>query len=217
MSRYTLPDLPYDYSALEPHISGKIVELHHDQHHAAYVKGANEAIDEMIAARASGEMTPADIAAIERRLAFHVSGHVLHSIYWQNLTPPAGGGGEPDGDGELALAIKRDFGSFAAFKRQLTATAMGVMGSGWAALVWDPMLQRLGTTQIHDHQSQITQGSTLLMVLDVWEHAYYLQYQADKAKYFDAIWNLWNWQDVSARWKREQLKALPYRPESSVH
>lgn len=209
MSRYALPDLRYDYGALEPHISGKIVELHHGKHHAAYVKGANEAIEQMQEARAHvfDKAPPAlaqELGGIAQRLAFHVSGHVLHSLYWQNLTP--GGGGDPDGD--LREAIARDFGSFSRFKSQLIATAMGVMGSGWAALVWDPLLKRLGTTQIHDHQSQVTQGSIPLMVLDVWEHAYYLQYQADKAKYFDAIWSLWNWTDVAARMRSAQTLDL---------
>jgi Fe-Mn family superoxide dismutase len=209
MSRYALPDLRYDFGALEPHISGKIVELHHGKHHAAYVKAANEAIEQMQEARAKVfDMAPPvlaqELGGIAQRLAFNVSGHVLHSLYWQNLTP--GGGGDPDGD--LREAIARDFGSFSRFKSQLIATAMGVMGSGWAALVWDPLLKRLGTTQIHDHQSQVTQGSVPLMVLDVWEHAYYLQYQADKAKYFDAIWNLWNWDDVASRLRNAQALDL---------
>lgn len=200
MSRYALPDLRYDYGALEPHISGKIVELHHNKHHKAYVDGANQAIEQMQECRSkvfdkAPPVLAAELTTISNKLAFHVSGHVLHSLYWQNLTP--GGGGDPDGD--LREAIRRDFGSFSRFKSQMTSTAMGVMGSGWAALVWDPLLKRLGTTQIHDHQSQVTQGSVPIMVLDVWEHAYYLQYQADKAKYFEAIWNLWNWPDIAAR------------------
>lgn len=209
MSRYALPDLRYDYSALEPHISGKIVELHHGKHHAAYVKGANEAIEQMQICRdkvfdKAPPVLAAELSAISNKLAFNVSGHVLHSLYWQNLTP--NGGGDPDGD--LRETIQRDFGSFSRFKSQLIATAMGVAGSGWAALVWDPLLKRLGTTQIHDHQSQVTQGSVPLLVLDVWEHAYYLQYQADKAKYFDAIWNLWNWADVAARMRNAQALDL---------
>jgi superoxide dismutase, Fe-Mn family len=209
MSRYALPDLRYDYGALEPHISGKIVELHHGKHHAAYVKAANEAIEQMQEVRAkvfdkAPPVLAAELGALAQKLAFNVSGHVLHSLYWQNLTP--GGGGDPDGD--LRDAIARDFGSFARFKSQLVATAMGVMGSGWAALVWDPLLKRLGTTQIHDHQSHVTQGSIPLLVLDVWEHAYYLQYQADKAKYLDAIWSLWNWGDVAARLRNAQVLDL---------
>ena len=193
MSWYELPDLPYDYGALEPHISARIMELHHDKHHRTYVEGANKASEMLEAARKEGDFS--HIAAIERALAFNVSGHALHSIFWQNLTP--NGGGEPQG--ELASAIQRDFGSFEGFKKQLTKAAEMSMGSGWAALVWEPMAARLLTVQIHDHESQTLQGSTPLLVLDAWEHAYYLQYQNEKAKFFEAIWNLWNWDDVSER------------------
>jgi Fe-Mn family superoxide dismutase len=193
MTRYALPDLPYDYGALEPHISGAIVELHHDKHHRGYVDGANKAIEKLLEMRHSGNF--ADIVDVQRSMQFNVSGHVLHSMYWQNMKPA--GGGEPTG--ELASSIAADFGSFATFKKQLTHTASTIMGSGWAALVFDPVSRRLGTTQIHDHQSEITQGAVPLLVIDAWEHAWYLQYQSDKAKYFDAIWNVWNWDDVAAR------------------
>jgi Fe-Mn family superoxide dismutase len=196
MTRYTLPDLPYDVAALEPHISAEIMQLHHDKHHRAYVNAANEAIDELIEVRRKDAY--GSIAAIERKLAFNVSGHILHSIFWQNLSPE--GGGEPDGD--LAQAIRRDFDSFDKLKAQIVNGAMMTMGSGWSALVLDPVTRRLGTTIIHDHQSEITQGGIPLLVLDAWEHAYYLQYRADKRKYFDAIWNLWSWDDVAARYER---------------
>jgi superoxide dismutase, Fe-Mn family len=193
MTRYSLPDLRYDYGALEPHLSGRIVELHHDKHHRGYVKAANDEIEQLLEARRKRDF--ARIPALERSLAFNVSGHVLHSIYWQNLSPR--GGGEPDR--ALGVAIARDFGSFGAFRRQLIELAMTTMGSGWAALVFDPVTRRLGTTQVHDHQSDVTQGSVPLLVLDAWEHAYYLQYQADKEAYFKAIWNVWSWDDVAER------------------
>jgi len=193
---YTLPDLPYDYGALEPHISGKIMELHHDRHHRAYVDGANKAIQKLSEARQQENFD--NLAALEKAIAFNVSGHVLHSIFWQNLAPRAGG--QPEGD--LAAAIDRDFGGFSLFKSQMVHAASTIMGSGWAALVWDPVIQRLGTTQIHDHQSEVTQGGLPLMVIDAWEHAYYLQYQTEKAKFFQALWNLWNWKDVAARFTR---------------
>lgn len=194
MATYVLPELRYDYSALEPHLSGKIMALHHDHHHQAYVKGANDALDGLAEARRAGDFHA--IAQLEKALAFNVSGHVLHSMFWQNLAP--GGGGRPEG--ELAKAIRRDFGSFESFRAQLTQSAATIMGSGWGALCFDPLGHRLVTAQIHDHQSEITQGGIPLLVLDAWEHAYYLQYFDGKAKYLEAIWNLWNWEDVSARY-----------------
>ena len=205
MSKYTLPDLPYDYSALEPHISAKIMELHHSKHHKAYVTNANDTIDKLIDARHRGDFS--QVGPLQKKLAFNVSGHILHSIFWQNMKPK--GGGEPSG--ELANAIKRDFGSFESFKKQLNATASTIMGSGWAALVYDPVIRRLGTTQIHDHQSDLTQGGIPLLVIDAWEHAYYLQYQNEKTKFFDAIWNLWNWDDVAARFKLAEKTDLGLR------
>ena len=206
MTRYILPHLPYDYGALEPHLSGQIMELHHDKHHRAYVSGANAAIEKLLDARRQENFD--HIAALEHALAFNVSGHVLHSIFWNNLSPA--GGGKPDG--ELAEAIARDFGSFELFKKQLVQAAMTITGSGWAALVWEPVSRRLGTSQIHDHQSQVTQGSVPLLVLDAWEHAYYLQYKSEKSRYFEAIWNLWNWEDVARRFAqaRQLDLAIPH-------
>ena len=202
MPQYVLPDLPYDYGALEPHLSGRIMELHHDKHHKTYVDGANKACEALEEARSSGDFSK--IAATERALAFNLSGHVLHSLFWQNLSPD--GGDEPDGD--LAEAITRDFGSFESFKKQLTQAAATGMGSGWGALVWDPLSSTLLTVQIHDHQSEFAVGSVPLLVLDAWEHAYYLQYQTEKAKYFEAIWNVWNWADVAGRFAEAQRSTL---------
>ncbi len=193
MPKYTLPDLRYDYGSLEPHISGKIMELHHDKHHAGYVQGANKALDSLDEARDKEDFTR--LSALEKALAFNLSGHVLHSLFWQNLTPK--GGGEPEG--ELARAIQRDFGSFATFQKQMKEVAGTIMGSGWAALVWEPLGKRLLTTQIYDHQSNLSQGGVPLMVLDAWEHAFYLQYQNRKTEFFDAIWSVWDWEDVALR------------------
>ena len=195
MAKYTLPDLPYDYGALEPHISGKIMQLHHDKHHRAYVTGANEALDALADARARDDFSRT--AALERSLAFNVSGHVLHSLFWQNLAPRAGG--EPTG--ALADQVKRDFGDFSRFRAELVSAAATIMGSGWAALTWDPLSKRLLTAQIHDHQNEITQGGVPILVLDAWEHAYYLQYGPDKKTYFEAVWNVWNWADAGRRFE----------------
>ena len=208
MTKYALPDLPYDYGALEPHISAKIMQLHHDKHHKTYVDGANQTLEALTEARDKNDF--ARIAALEHQLAFHVSGHVLHSIFWKNMSP--NGGGEPIGP--LASAIDRDFGGFAKFKQQLTKAAATCMGSGWGALMFDTLSGRLITTQIHDHESQTVQGSLPLLVLDAWEHAWYLQYLNEKAKFFDAIWNVLNWKDVSERYER--VRGVTLIPEQKA-
>lgn len=197
MPVYTLPDLSYDYSALEPHISGKTLELHHGKHHAAYVINANSVLDQLTDARSKMDFTR--LAALERALAFNLSGHILHSILWRNLTPD--GGGAPK-KGRFAEALDNDFGGLDSFRKQLTEVASTVMGSGWAALVWEPVGKKLLVTQIYDHQSNLAQGGVPLMVIDAWEHAYYLQYQNRKTEFFEAIWKLWNWKDIEARYLR---------------
>ncbi len=194
MDLYTLPDLRYDYSALEPHISGKLMELHHTKHHAAYVKNANSVLEQLDESRAKGDF--ARLAALERALAFNLSGHILHSIFWKNLAPK--GGGAPYG--VFAGAIQKDFGGFQLFRNQLNEVASSIMGSGWAALVWEPIGKRLLITQIYDHQSNLAQAGVPLLVIDAWEHAYYLQYQNRKTEFFEIVWHLWNWEDVSARY-----------------
>jgi Fe-Mn family superoxide dismutase len=196
MPAYTLPDLPYDYSALEPHYSAEVLELHHDKHHAAYVKGANETLEKLEAARAKDDF--ATIVGLQKSMAFHVSGHVLHSLFWKNLSP--NGGGKPDG--ELQAAIDEYFGDFDAFKAQLAAATTTVQGSGWGVLAWEPTGQRLIVEQVYDHQGNVGNGSEPLMVFDAWEHAYYLQYKNVKADYVDALWEIVNWQDVAERFAR---------------
>ena len=198
MARYVLPDLTYDYGSLEPHISGQVMELHHDKHHKAYVDKSNETLEKLEEARSSKDFSR--LAGLEKALAFNLSGHILHSVFWKNLAPK--GGDAPTGD--LARAITRDFGSFEAFKAQMTEVASTIMGSGWAALVWEPMAQRLLTCQIYDHQSNLSQAGIAVMVIDAWEHAYYLQYKNVKTEFFKAVWNLWNWDDVSARFAAAQ-------------
>ncbi len=195
MNQYKLPDMPYDFGALEPHVSGTIMELHHGKHHAAYVNGANAALERLDEARTREQYDR--VPALERSLAFNLSGHVLHSIFWRNLSPR--GGGEPEG--ELKTALERDFGGFPAFRRQFNEVAGSIMGSGWAALVWEPLGARLLITQIYDHQSNLNQSGVPLLVLDAWEHAYYLQYQNRKAEFFGACWNVFNWPDVARRFE----------------
>jgi Fe-Mn family superoxide dismutase len=195
MPVYTLPDLPYDPAALEPYLSAEILALHHDKHHAAYVAGANATLDKLQAARASGDWGA--VVGLEKTLAFNLSGHVLHSVYWQNMSPD--GGGKPGG--ELAAAIDDHFGSFDAFRLQLTQATVTVQGSGWGTLVWDPLGQRLLVTQVYDHQSNLAQESRNLLVIDAWEHAYYLQYRNVRADYVEAFWKVVNWDDVAARFQ----------------
>ena len=193
---YTLPDLPYDYAALEPHLSARILELHHDKHHKAYVDGANKALEKLKQARESGDF--GSINQLEKNLAFHLSGHVLHSLFWRNMSPE--GGDKPDGD--LATAIDDHLGTFDGFKAQMTEAANNVQGSGWAALSWDPVGQRLIVEQVYDHQGNVGQGGPPLLVLDMWEHAYYLQYENNKADWVDAFWNVVNWVDVGQRFDK---------------
>ena len=198
MKPYELPELTYDYAALEPHYSARTLKLHHSKHHAAYVKGVNETLEKLVAARASGDLGA--IVGLEKTLAFNLSGHVLHSLFWLNLSPD--GGDRPDG--ELARAIDEYFGSFEAFRNQLSEAAITVQGSGWGALSWEPLGQRLYIEQIYDHQGNTGQSGVPLLVVDAWEHAYYLQYQNRRADYIAAIWNILDWNDVATRFDRAQ-------------
>ncbi len=159
------------------------------------MNGANATLERLDEARDREQFDR--IPALERSLAFNLSGHILHSIFWRNLSPR--GGGEPAG--ELKANLERDFGGFPAFRRQFNEVAGSIMGSGWAALVWEPLGARLLITQIYDHQSNLNQSGVPLLVLDAWEHAYYLQYQNRKAEFFGACWNVFNWPDVARRFE----------------
>ncbi len=196
MPKYELPDLPYAYSALEPHYSAEVLELHHDKHHKAYVDGANTTFEKLGQARDSGDF--GTINQLEKNMAFHLSGHVLHSLLWKNMSPD--GGGEPEG--ELAAAVKESFGSYDAFRAQISEAANNVQGSGWAALSWEPLSSRLIVEQIYDHQGNVGQGGPPLLALDMWEHAFYLQYKNVKADWVGAFWNIVNWPDVADRFER---------------
>ncbi|MCF6466977.1 superoxide dismutase [Nonomuraea sp. MG754425] len=194
MGQYTLPDMPYDYAALEPAITGEILELHHAKHHAAYVKGANDTLEQLAEARDKGEF--GGLVGLEKTYAFHLSGHVLHTIFWQNLSPD--GGDRPDG--ELSAAIAEHFGSFDAFKKQLTVATATVQGSGWGVLAWEPLGRRLVVEQVYDHHGNVGMNTTPLLVFDAWEHAYYLQYRNVRPDYVERLWDLVNWNDVIARY-----------------
>ena len=193
MATYSLPDLPYDYDALEPFISGQIMELHHSKHHAAYVTGANTALEKLAAARESGDF--AAINKLEKDLAFHLGGHINHSVFWKNMSPD--GGGQPEG--EVAAAIDEFFGSFEGFQKQFNEAANGLQGSGWSMLVWDTLGQRLNINQLFDQQGNLPVGQLPVLQLDMWEHAFYLQYLNVKGDYVKAWWNVVNWPDVAER------------------
>ena len=191
---YELPELPYSSDALEPLLSREALELHHGAHHAAYVKGANDTLEKLADARRSRRFE--HIGQLEKSLAFNVSGHVLHSLLWRNLAPGSGGGTPT---GAMATALKQHFGGFDAFKEQLTAAAANLQGSGWGALSWEPLGKRLLVEQVFDHQGNTGNGTVPIMVVDMWEHAYYLQYRNRKAEWLDAFWQLINWTDVVGR------------------
>lgn len=194
--KYSLPELPYDYSALEPHYSAPLLELHHGKHHAAYVEGANKTLEKLDAARETKDFSA--INQLQKNLAFHLSGHVLHSLFWNNMTP--GGGGRPEG--ELDACVRESFRDYDAMQEQITQAALNVQGSGWGALAWEPVGKRLVIEQVYDHQGNIGNGTVPLLVLDMWEHAYYLQYRNVKADWVKAFWKIVNWPDVMARFEK---------------
>lgn len=203
MSKYVLPDLSYDYAALEPNISGRIMELHHDKHHLAYVNGANTAIDALAEARDKNDLTM--VNKFQKDLAFNLAGHVNHTVFWKNLSPDGG----DKAVGELAAAIDEFFGSFDAFKAHFTASALGIQGSGWSILVWDILGQKLLIEQLYDHQGNLAVGSIPLLMLDMWEHAFYLDYVNVKADYVKAFWNIVSWADVQARFAEASRNSAP--------
>ena len=199
---YELPDLPYEYDALEPHIDSRIMELHHDKHHQGYVDGANAALKKLSEMRESEDF--GDIKPTKRALAFHLSGHVNHTIFWENMSPD--GGGEPES--ALADRIEQDFGSYEGFKSEFSAAAGGVEGSGWALLLHDAAADQLIVGATENHQNQTPQATTPILALDVWEHAYYLQYENNRGEYVDAFWNVVDWDDVAQRFEQCQGKTI---------
>ena len=201
MPVYTLPELSYDYAALEPHISARIMELHHSKHHAAYVAGANAALEQMEEARANNSFGA--INKLEKDLAFHLGGHINHSIFWTNLAP----GTAERPSGELASAIDEFFGSFDAFTAHFSAASLGIQGSGWGILSWDPVGARLIVQQLFDQQANTAQGTVPILQLDMWEHAFYLDYQNVKADYVTAFWNIVNWDNVAQRFAAARDKS----------
>jgi len=198
---YELPPLPYPYTALEPYIDEQTMHLHHDIHHKGYVDGLNKADGELAKAREANDF--ALVKHWEREAAFHGSGHILHAIFWTNMAPAGnGGGGTPEG--VLAQQIEKDFGSFDKFKAQYMAATTAIEGSGWGILAWQPLGRKLVILTAEKHQQLTQWGAVPLLVLDVWEHAYYLKYQNKRGEYVKAFFNIVNWADVAARFEKAQ-------------
>lgn len=192
---YNLPDLPYAYNALVPHISEEQLKIHHDKHHMAYVKGANAIFEKLDKART--ESADLDIKATLKELSFQIGGHLLHSLFWENMAPAGKGGGTPQG--LLAREIEKEFGSFERFKKEFTSAAASVEGSGWAALTYCMQTKRPIIMQIEKHNTNVYPMFGILMIIDVFEHAYYIDYKNDRAKFIDAFWNIVNWEEINKR------------------
>jgi Fe-Mn family superoxide dismutase len=198
---YVLPKLAYDYKDLMPHMSEEQLRIHHSKHHQAYVNGANTILQKLDKARI--ENADLDIKSTLKELSFNIGGHLLHSLFWGNLAPPSKGGGKPSG--VLGEAIEREFGSFERFKKEFTQAAVSVEGSGWAALTFCRQTNRPIIMQIEKHNTNVYPMFRILMVLDVFEHAYYIDYKNERAKFVDAFWNIVKWDEVNKR-LQETLK-----------
>jgi Fe-Mn family superoxide dismutase len=198
---YVLPKLPYDYKDLAPYMSEEQLRIHHSKHHQAYVNGANAILQKLDKARKEG--TDLDVKSTLKELSWNIGGHLLHSLFWGNLAPAGKGGGKPSG--VLGDAIEREFGSFERFKKEFSQAAVSVEGSGWAALTFCRQTNRPIIMQIEKHNTNVYPMFRILMVLDVFEHAYYIDYKNERAKFVDAFWNIVNWDEVNKR-LQETLK-----------
>jgi len=193
---YALPKLPYGYRDLEPHMSEQQLTIHHQKHHQAYVNGANATLERLDRARKEG--TDVDVKATLKELSWNIGGQLLHSLFWGNLAPAGkGGGGKPSGT--LSDAIEKEFGSFERFRKEFTQTAVSVEGSGWAALTFCRQTRRPIIMQVEKHNTNVYPTFRILMVLDVFEHAYYIDYKNERARFVDAFWNIANWNEVNKR------------------
>ncbi len=190
---FSLPKLPYAYNALAPYMSEQQLTIHHDKHHQAYVNGANAIFEKLEKARK--ENADLDIKSTLKELSFHIGGHLLHSTFWDCMAPPGKGGGKPGG--AIADVLTKEFGSFERFKMEFSKAATSVEGSGWAALVIHPCVDRPLIMQIEKHNMNLYPAFRLLMVLDLWEHAYYIDYKNDRAKFVEGFWNVVNWEYVN--------------------
>jgi superoxide dismutase, Fe-Mn family len=195
---YSLPKLSYGYKDLEPHISQEQLQIHYEKHHQAYVTGANAILERLDQSRR--EKADLDMKATLKELSFHIGGHVLHTFFWGNLAPPGKSSARPEKI--LATALDKEFGSFDQFKREFTQAAVSVEGSGWAVLSFCRLTNRPIIMQIEKHNVNVYPMSTILMVLDLWEHAYYLDYKNLRAKFVEAFWNIVAWDEVRRRFEQ---------------
>jgi Fe-Mn family superoxide dismutase len=192
---YVLPKLPYEYKDLAPHMSEEQLRIHHSKHHQAYVNGANAILQRLDKARKEG--AEIDVKSTLKELSWNIGGHILHSLFWGNLAPPGKGGGKPGG--VLASAIEKEFGGFERFKKEFTQAAVSVEGSGWAALTYCMQTDRPIMMQVEKHNMNVYPMFRILMVLDVFEHAYYIDYKNDRGKFVDAFWSIVNWDEINKR------------------
>jgi len=192
---YVLPKLPYDYKDLAPHMSEEQLRIHHSKHHQAYVNGANAILQRLEKARKEG--AEIDVKSTLKELSFNIGGHLLHSLFWGNLAPATKAGGKPGG--ALGDALEREFGGFERFRKEFTQAAVSVEGSGWAALTFCRQTNRPIIMQIEKHNTNVYPMFRILMVLDVFEHAYYIDYKNERAKFVDAFWNIVDWDAVGKR------------------
>jgi len=195
---YALPKLSYEYKDLAPYMSEEQLRIHHSKHHQAYVNGANAILERLDKSRKEG--TDIDVKAALKELSWNIGGHLLHSLFWGNLAPAGkGGGGKPSG--ALGDAIEKEFRSFDRFKKEFTQAAVSVEGSGWAALTFCRQTRRPITMQIEKHNTNVYPTFRILMVLDVFEHAYYIDYKNERAKFIEAFWNIINWNEINKRFE----------------
>lgn len=193
-AKHTLPELPYSYGALEPAISGQIMEVHHAKHHQTYVNGLNNFETQTAEALAKGDVKTA--ISLQRGLNFNGGGHINHSLFWKNLAPTSQGGGQLD-SGELRSAIDRDFGGLEELKSKFNAALAGIQGSGWGWLGYNAQNGRLDIITTANQDPLVSH--TPIIGVDAWEHAFYLQYKNDKATYFKNIWNVINFEEAEKR------------------
>jgi len=194
---YVLPKLPYGYKDLEPYTSEQQLTIHHSKHHQAYVNGANAIFQRLDKARKEG--IDVDIKSTLKELSFNIGGHLLHSLFWENMAPAGKGGGKPGG--KLEDVLEKEFGGFDRFKKEFSQAAISVEGSGWSALTFDTQTNRPIIMQIEKHNTNVYPAFKILMVLDVFEHAYYIDYKNERAKFVDAFWNIINWNEINNRLK----------------